>query len=98
MIPAIYEDAFEGVWTQLAAKEAVICVLTGQVRLALGVALKAVILDFFAAKPFAFLRQTYPDVKIYRWYPSAAFSGFYVFGPESLGGRGNLLVKAEAER
>lgn len=53
--------------------------------------------QFFAAKAFAFLRQAAPEVKIYTWYPSAALSGFYLFGPESLGGRGNLLEKAKAE-
>ncbi|KAM5530977.1 hypothetical protein V8D89_015359 [Ganoderma adspersum] len=97
MISATYEDAFEGVWTKIAAKEALTCVLTGQVHPSLDVAPKAVIMDFFAAKAFAFLRQAAPEVKIYTWYPSAALSGFYLFGPESLGGRGNLLVKAEAE-
>lgn len=118
MISAVYEDAFEGVWTQLAAKEAITCALTGQVHPPLDVTPKAVIMDvrvpsmphpltkarltatapqFFAAKPFGFLRQTAPDVKIYTWYPGAALSGFYLFGPESLGGRGNLLLNAKAE-
>lgn len=36
-------------------------------------------------------------MKISTWYPSAAYSGLYLFGPESLGGRGSLLVKAEQE-
>ncbi len=118
MISATYEDAFEGVWTQLAAREANTCALTGQVHPPVDVAPKAVIMDvriplpshrlkeaglttvtiqFFAAKAFTFLRRTAPEVKVYTWYPSAALSGLYLFGPESLGGRGNLLVKAEAD-
>ncbi|PIL36220.1 hypothetical protein GSI_01881 [Ganoderma sinense ZZ0214-1] len=102
MISVIYEEAFGGVWTKLTTKEAITCALTEQVHPTLDVAPRAVIMDVrsllpFAAKPFAFLRQAAPGVKIYTWHPSAALSGFYLFGPESLGGRGNLLAKAEAE-
>lgn len=36
-------------------------------------------------------------MKISTWYPSAAYSGLYLFGPQSLGGRGSLLVRAKEE-
>ncbi len=36
-------------------------------------------------------------MKIYTWYTFTAYSGFYLFGPESLGGRGNLFPKVEEE-
>ncbi|OJT07393.1 UDP-glycosyltransferase 87A1 [Trametes pubescens] len=97
MISATYEEAFGEAWTKIVAQEPITCVKTGAVHAPIPIAPKQVILDFFAPRTFAFIRKEAPDVKISTWYPSAAYSGFYLFGPESLGGRGNLLIKAEEE-
>ncbi|KAI0823685.1 UDP-Glycosyltransferase/glycogen phosphorylase [Trametes gibbosa] len=97
MISAVYEDAFGGAWTKIVAKEPITCAKTGTVHEPLDVIPKQVILDFFAPRTHAFIRGAAPDVKIHTWYPSAAYSGFYLFGPESLGGRGDLLPKAAEE-
>ena len=45
MISATYEDAFEGVWSKITAKEAITCASTGKVHPPLDVAPKAVIMD-----------------------------------------------------
>ncbi|KAI0779720.1 UDP-Glycosyltransferase/glycogen phosphorylase [Fomes fomentarius] len=57
---------------------------------------KAVIIDFFAIKPFYDIKAISGDsVKLYSWVPGLAYCIFYLFGPESLGGKGNIRVKAE---
>ncbi|KAI0675345.1 UDP-Glycosyltransferase/glycogen phosphorylase [Trametes maxima] len=97
MISATYEAAFEDAWAKIVAREPLTCAKTGTVHEPIDITPKQVVLDFFTPRPFAYLRKVAPEVKIYTWYPSAAYSGFYLFGPESLGGRGNLLPKAEVE-
>ncbi|KAI0775764.1 UDP-Glycosyltransferase/glycogen phosphorylase [Trametes elegans] len=97
MVPAVYEAAFERAWAKIAAQEPLTCAKTGTVHPAVPAVPKQVVLDFFTPKPFAYLRKVAPEVKIFTWYPSAAYSGFYLFGPESLGGRGNLLLKADED-
>ncbi|KAH9858671.1 UDP-Glycosyltransferase/glycogen phosphorylase [Lenzites betulinus] len=97
MISAVYEDAFVDAWAKILAKEPITCAKTGVVYQPLAITPKQVILDFFAPRCHAAVRQATPDVKIHTWYPSAAYSGFYLFGPESLGGRGSLLPKATEE-
>ncbi|KAI0630403.1 UDP-Glycosyltransferase/glycogen phosphorylase [Trametes polyzona] len=97
MISAVYEDAFGDAWAKIAAREPITCVKTGTIHPPVEVVPKQVILDFFAPRTHAYIRKEAPGVKIHTWYPSAAYSGFYLFGPESLGGRGNLLPKAEEE-
>ncbi|KAL1942863.1 hypothetical protein VTO73DRAFT_5103 [Trametes versicolor] len=97
MISATYEEAFGEAWTKIVAQEPITCVKSGVVHEPIPVAPKQVVLDFFAPRTFEFIRKEAPDVKISTWYPSAAYSGLYLFGPESLGGRGSLLVKAEEE-
>lgn len=36
-------------------------------------------------------------VKAYMWFPGPLSSFFNIFGPESLGGKGNIRLKAEEE-
>ena len=37
------------------------------------------------------------SVKIYSWQPGMSLGGLYLFGPTSLGGKGDLRVLAEDE-
>ena len=54
------------------------------------------VLQFFAMDPFYFAKAVSGNsVKIYAWVPGLTYSMFYLFGPESLGGKGNIRIKAE---
>ncbi len=35
------------------------------------------------------------SVKAFTWHPGSTYAMFYLFGPESLGGKGNIRLKAE---
>ena len=52
--------------------------------------------QFFSITPFQSIRAISGNsVKIFSWEPGLAYAIFYLFGPESLGGKGNLRLKAE---
>ena len=54
--------------------------------------------QFFATEPFRRVKAISGDtVKVFAWYPGLVYALFHLFGPESLGGKGNLRLKAEAE-
>lgn len=54
--------------------------------------------QFFAVEPIHAIRKlSGKSVKIYSWVAGSTYSLFYVFGPESLGGRGDLNTKVLAE-
>ena len=53
--------------------------------------------QFFVSRPHLFIRKVAPDVKMYTWYAGSAYNGTYLFGPESLGGHGDLLPKIEED-
>ena len=53
--------------------------------------------QFFAFKPHMYIRRVAPDVKIYTWFSGSAYNLMYLFGPENLGGLGNLLPKIEED-
>lgn len=36
-------------------------------------------------------------MKIYSWIPGSTYAVFYLFGPDKLGGRGDIITKVEAE-
>ncbi|OJT14532.1 UDP-glycosyltransferase 76E2, partial [Trametes pubescens] len=97
LISDTYEEAFGEAWTKLATKQPITCAKTGIVHGSIPVAPKQVILDLFVPRTHSFIRKEAPGVKIYTWYTFTAYSGFYLFGPESLGGRGNLFPKVEEE-
>lgn len=57
--------------------------------------------QFFAVEPIRAIRKlSGSSVKIYSWIAGSTYALFYVFGPESLGGRGDINKKiiAEVER
>ncbi|KAJ8469425.1 hypothetical protein ONZ51_g8997 [Trametes cubensis] len=97
LIASTYEEAFEDAWAKIAAKEPITCTVTGTVYEPNPVLPKQVILDFFAFRPHMYIRRVAPDVKIYTWFSGSAYNLMYLFGPENLGGLGNLLPKIEED-
>ncbi|KAI0329394.1 UDP-Glycosyltransferase/glycogen phosphorylase [Cubamyces sp. BRFM 1775] len=97
LIASTYEEAFEDAWVKLVAKQPITCKVTGTVHEPIPVLPKQVILDFFASRPHLFIRKVAPDVKMYTWYAGSAYNGMYLFGPENLGGHGDLLPKIEED-
>lgn len=56
----------------------------------------ALALQFLACDPYKFVRAfSGKTVKVYTWHPCSTYVMFYLFGPESLGGMGNIRLKAE---
>ena len=54
--------------------------------------------QLFAHKPVRDLRAiSGKDVKIYSWSSAQLAALYYLFGPEHLGGRGNMRLKIEEE-
>ena len=54
--------------------------------------------QFFAIEPFNYIRELCGNtVKVYAWESGMAAAMFHMFGPESLGGRGNVRITAEEE-
>lgn len=48
--------------------------------------------------PFKSIKAVSGDsVKIHVWHPALTYEMFWFWGPEKVGGRGNLRVKAEEE-
>ncbi|OJT12307.1 UDP-glycosyltransferase 73E1 [Trametes pubescens] len=91
------DDSFKGLWTSIANGEAVTCSKTGTQFAALPPP-QAVIIDFFAIQPIRAIRKLSGNsVKIYSWIAGSTYALFYVFGPEKLGGRGDINVKVLAE-
>ncbi|KAI0353321.1 UDP-Glycosyltransferase/glycogen phosphorylase [Trametes cingulata] len=91
------DQGFVSVWTKLAAGEEVVCLKTGTNFGALPTP-QAVIIDFFAIDPILAIRKlSGKSVKIYSWVSGATSALFYLFGPEKLGGRGNIRLKIEEE-
>ena len=53
-------------------------------------------LQIFSIGPFYSVKATSGNsVKVYTWHPGLTYAMFYLFGPESLGGKGNIRIKAE---
>ncbi|KAI0368559.1 UDP-Glycosyltransferase/glycogen phosphorylase [Pilatotrama ljubarskyi] len=91
------DQGFRSVWTKLSGGEELVCLKTGT---NFGVLPKpqAVIIDFFAIEPTETIRKLSGNsVKIYSWVSGGTCALFYLFGPEKLGGRGNLRLKIEEE-
>ncbi|KAI0356302.1 UDP-Glycosyltransferase/glycogen phosphorylase [Trametes cingulata] len=91
------DDALKASWQKLYAEEELVCGKTGKRFPALSKP-QALIIDYFAVGPIQTIRALCGNsVKIYAWMSGGAMSMFYLFGPEKLGGRGNIRAKAEEE-
>ncbi|KAH9901483.1 UDP-Glycosyltransferase/glycogen phosphorylase [Cubamyces lactineus] len=89
--------SFRTTWAKLIAGEELKCAKAGITYSALPKP-QAAIVDFFAVVPTATIRELSADtVKVYSWYPGSTLAIFYLFGPEKLGGKGNISAKAEIE-
>ncbi|KAI0674843.1 UDP-Glycosyltransferase/glycogen phosphorylase [Trametes maxima] len=84
-------------WEKLAATDELTCAKTGTTFSAVA-APSAAIIDFFGIEPIRTVkRSSGSSVKVYAWMGGSTYAIFYLFGPEKLGGRGNIHVKAEQE-
>ncbi|KAI0644664.1 UDP-Glycosyltransferase/glycogen phosphorylase [Trametes meyenii] len=84
-------------WKKLAAQKELVCAKTG-VSFGAPPPPSAAIIDLFAIEPIRAVRRfSAPSVKVYAWMGGSTYGIFYLFGPENMGGRGNLHVKAEQE-
>ncbi|KAI0644656.1 UDP-Glycosyltransferase/glycogen phosphorylase [Trametes meyenii] len=84
-------------WKKLAAQKELVCAKTGASFGPLPLP-SAAIMDVFAIEPIrAIKRLSAPSVKVYGWMGGSTYGIFYLFGPENIGGRGNLHIKAEQE-
>ncbi|KAI0738932.1 UDP-Glycosyltransferase/glycogen phosphorylase [Daedaleopsis nitida] len=89
-------QAFEVVWKGLIEEREPVCTHTG-IRYPSLPKPKAIIIDIFAIDPLDSIKALSGDsVKVYSWHPGLTFAMFHLFGPESLGGQGNIRIKAEA--
>ncbi|EIW63128.1 UDP-Glycosyltransferase/glycogen phosphorylase [Trametes versicolor FP-101664 SS1] len=88
---------FKPAWKKISAGEAVLCAETGVLFDALPVP-EASIVDLFAIEPVRVIKKlSGKSIKIYSWVPGATSALFHLFGPENLGGRGDIVAKVEAE-
>ncbi|EIW62965.1 UDP-Glycosyltransferase/glycogen phosphorylase [Trametes versicolor FP-101664 SS1] len=91
------EDAFAAAWRKLDNGEEVVCVKTGA-AFPSGPKPNALIFDCFAHQSLRDAKAISGDsVKAYLWFPGLLSPFFPLFGSESLGGKGNIRVKAEEE-
>ncbi|KAM5530922.1 hypothetical protein V8D89_015412 [Ganoderma adspersum] len=91
------DEAFKKLFKALFSEEEVVCLRSGA-RFPLLTKPHAVVLDFFAIEPFNYIRELCGNtVKVYAWESGMAAAMFHMFGPESIGGRGNVRITAEEE-
>nr|VWP02307.1 Trihydroxynaphthalene reductase (EC (T3HN reductase) [Ganoderma boninense] len=89
------DEQFKTAWKSIIAEEELVCTKTGS-RFAPLPKPKAIIIDFFAVEPFDAIKALSGNtVKVFSWHPGLTYAIFYLFGPEHLGGRGNLLPLIE---
>ena len=54
--------------------------------------------QFFSFEPFNYIREIAGDtVKVYAWESGMAAGFLRMFGPENMGGLGNVRIRAEEE-
>ncbi|KAI0743898.1 UDP-Glycosyltransferase/glycogen phosphorylase [Daedaleopsis nitida] len=89
---------FAEAWSTLMEEGELVCGHIGQRYPALPKP-KGLILDIMGgAQMFSNVKTLSGDsVKVYGWCPGLTYGIFYMFGPESFGGKGNIRVKAEEE-
>ncbi|KAL1942706.1 hypothetical protein VTO73DRAFT_4946 [Trametes versicolor] len=91
------DDSFEAAWEKIAAGEALVCAKSAARFEPLPLP-DAVVIDFFAVQPIRAIKKiSGKSVKIYSWIPGSTYAVFYLFGPDKLGGRGDIITKVEAE-
>ncbi|EIW63121.1 UDP-Glycosyltransferase/glycogen phosphorylase [Trametes versicolor FP-101664 SS1] len=91
------DENFKLVWEKLVAGEPVTCEKTKVVHAARPKP-NAIIIDLFAVHPFKSIKAVSGDsVKVHVWHPALTYEMFWFWGPEKVGGRGNIRVKAEEE-
>ncbi|PIL34100.1 hypothetical protein GSI_03811 [Ganoderma sinense ZZ0214-1] len=91
------DEAFKKLFKALVSEEEVVCPRPAAIFPPLTKP-QAVVLDFFAIKPFNYIQELCNNtIKVYAWESGMATAMFHMFGPESVGGRGNFRVKAEEE-
>ncbi|TFK89457.1 glycosyltransferase family 1 protein [Polyporus arcularius HHB13444] len=89
------DKAFEEAWKALVEERELVCTQTGT-RFPPLPKPQAIILDFFAIDGYNSVRAISGNsVKAFTWHPGSTYAMFYLFGPESLGGKGNIRLKAE---
>ncbi|KAH9858632.1 UDP-Glycosyltransferase/glycogen phosphorylase [Lenzites betulinus] len=94
------DEQFKLVWEKLVAEQPITCTKTQEVLPALPKP-DAVIIDLFAVRPFESIKEVSGDqVKVFNWHPALTYEMFWYWGPEKLGGCGNVhkKVSEEAER
>ncbi|KAI9066607.1 glycosyltransferase family 1 protein [Trametes sanguinea] len=91
----VVDEGFELACEKLVAGEALQCAKTGRVYAALPPP-QAAIIDFFAVKPIAAIKEASANtIKVYAWFSGMTTAAFMVVAPEKYGGPGNIRVKAE---
>ncbi|PIL34101.1 hypothetical protein GSI_03812 [Ganoderma sinense ZZ0214-1] len=89
------DEQFKTAWQSIIAEEELVCTKTGT-RYAPLPKPKAIIIDFFAIEPFHAIKALSGNtVKVFSWHPGLTYALFHLFGPEHVGGRGNLLPLIE---
>ncbi|OSD03898.1 glycosyltransferase family 1 protein [Trametes coccinea BRFM310] len=91
----VVDEGFELACEKLVAGEELRCAKTGRVFAALPPP-QAAIIDFFAVKPIAAIKQSSGNsAKVYAWFSGMTTAAFMVVAPEKYGGPGNIRIKAE---
>ncbi|RPD63794.1 UDP-Glycosyltransferase/glycogen phosphorylase [Lentinus tigrinus ALCF2SS1-6] len=89
------DKAFEEAWKTIYQEQELVCTQTGTRYPPLPQP-QAIILDSTAVDPYNSVRSVSGNsVKIYTWHPGLTYVLFRLFGPEKLGGKGNIRIKAE---
>ncbi|KAI0745368.1 UDP-Glycosyltransferase/glycogen phosphorylase [Earliella scabrosa] len=86
---------FKEAWSSLIEERDLVCTKTGTRYPPLSKP-KALIVDMIAVNAFFSVKSISGDsVKVYNWVPGSTYALFHLFGPEHLGGKGNIRIKAE---
>ncbi|KAI0745366.1 hypothetical protein C8Q76DRAFT_28769 [Earliella scabrosa] len=89
------DRCFEDGWKTLIKECELVCTRTG-IRYAPLPKPQAVILDMLSVKAFDTVKLLSGDsVQVYSWLPCAVSAVLHIFGPENLGGKGDIHAKAE---
>ncbi|KAI0745133.1 UDP-Glycosyltransferase/glycogen phosphorylase [Earliella scabrosa] len=89
------DKCFENAWKTLIEERELVCTKSAMSHPALPKP-TAVILDIFSIDAFDSVKSLSGDsVKIYIWEAGSTSALFHLFGPETLGGKGNIRLKIE---
>ncbi|OJT10140.1 UDP-glycosyltransferase 73C1 [Trametes pubescens] len=91
------DSIFKSAWEKISVAEAIVCAKAATRFDPLPVP-EAIIIDFFAVEPVRAIKKlSGKSTKIFSWVSGGTNAMFYLFGPENLGGRGNVAATVEAE-